>query len=295
LEESDNQQDAEGLSIHAWKTIATHASEVAGIVGELARTVDLRGDLQECLEIAARWHDVGKAHGAFQGAISHPNRPQRNDLAKAPKTAWLRPPGTYRFASGESRPAFRHELASALALFAVLETYAPRHAALLGPWVDALSQMGGVIPEGQDVPAGCALINEILECTGAQFDLVAYLVASHHGKVRVSLHAAPKDQEYRDRDGRGMPIRGVREGDHLPSPETAAVVGWWPAFELTLEPAAMGLSARTGASWRDRVEGLVAKFGPSGLGYLEALMRAADVRASRLETGDPALTRVVSA
>jgi len=186
-------------------------------------------------------------------------------------------------------------LASTLALFAVLEAYAPRHAALLGPWVDALSQMGDVIPEGQDVPAGCALINEILESTAARFDLVAYLVASHHGKVRVSLHAAPKDQEYRDRDGRGMPIRGVREGDHLPSLEVAAEGACLPALELTLEPAAMGLSARTGASWRDRVAGLVAKFGPSGLGYLEALMRAADVRASRLETGDPALSRVGSA
>jgi hypothetical protein len=31
------------------------------------------------------------------------------------------------------------------------------------------------------------------------------------------------------------------------------------------------------------------------LGYLEALLRAADVRASRLETGDPALTGAVSA
>jgi hypothetical protein len=34
----------------------------------------------------------------------------------------------------------------------------------------------------------------------------------------------------------------------------------------------------------------MARFGPTGLGYLEALMRAADVRASRLETGDPVLT-----
>jgi CRISPR-associated endonuclease/helicase Cas3 len=295
LDQSDNQQDAEGLSVHAWKTIATHASEVADTVGELARTLGLCSEVRECLEIACRWHDVGKAHGAFQGAISHPNRPLRNDLAKAPETAWLRPRGTYRFASGESRPAFRHELASTLALFAVLEAYAPRHAALLGPWVDALSQMGDVIPERQDVPVGCALINEILESTAARFDLVAYLVASHHGKVRVSLHAAPKDQEYRDRDGRGMPIRGVREGDHLPSLEVGAEGACLPALELTLEPAAMGLSGRTGASWRDRVAGLVAKFGPSGLGYLEALMRAADVRASRLETGDPALSRVGNA
>ena len=295
LEESDNRQDAEGLSVHAWKTIATHAREVASAAGELAQALGLCGELQESLEIAGRWHDVGKAHGAFQGAIGDPSRPQRNDLAKAPEAAWLRPRGTYRFAGGESRPAFRHELASALALFAVLEAYAPRHAALLGPWADALSQMGHAIPEGREVPAGCAPVKEILECTAARFDLVAYLVASHHGKVRMALHAAPKDQDYRDRDGRGMPIRGVREADRLPPLGAAADGVSWPGFELTLEPAAMGLSARTGASWRDRVAGLLGRYGPSGLGYLEALLRAADVRASRLETSDPALTGVESA
>jgi CRISPR-associated endonuclease/helicase Cas3 len=292
LEENDNQQDAEGLSVHAWKTIATHGSEVASAAGELAQALGLCGELRECLEMAGRWHDVGKAHGAFQGAISDPSRPRRNDLAKAPDGAWLRPRGTYRFTGGESRPAFRHELASALALFAVLEAYAPRHAALLGPWTEALSHMGYAIPEGREVPTGCVPVKQILECTATRFDLVAYLVASHHGKVRVALHAAPKDQDYRDRDGRGMPIRGVREADRLPPLGAAEDGPWWPELVLTLEPAAMGLSARTGASWRDRVAGLLTKYGPSGLGYLEALMRAADVRASRLETGDPALTRV---
>jgi CRISPR-associated endonuclease/helicase Cas3 len=295
MEESDNQQDNESLSVHSWKTIATHTSEVASAAGELAGALGLSHELRECLEIAGRWHDVGKAHGAFQGAISDPHRPQRNDLAKAPKQAWLRPPGRYRFAGGESRPAFRHELASALALFAALEAYAPRHAALLGPWADALSELGYEIPEGMEVPAGCARVTEILECTAERFDLVAYLVASHHGKVRVALHAAPRDQDYRDRDGRGMPIRGVREADLLPAFGSAvADGGWWPELKLSLEPAAMGLSSRTGASWRDRVAGLLDRYGPSGLGYLEALIRAADVRASRLQNFDPALTGAAS-
>jgi CRISPR-associated endonuclease/helicase Cas3 len=295
LEESDDQQDSEALSINAWKTIATHGSEVSRIAGELAQAVALCSELRECLKIAGRWHDVGKAHGAFQGAIVHPNRPQRNDLAKAPDEAWLRPRGTYRFENGEARPGFRHELASTLALFAVLAAYAPQHPALLGQWVDALSQLGDEISDGRDVPAGCPFVKEVLECTSERFDLVAYLTASHHGKVRVSLQSAPKDQDYRDRDGRGMPIRGVRQGDHLPASEASVVDAWWPALELSLEPAAMGLSARTGASWRDRVGGLMTRLGPTGLGYLEALMRAADVRASRLETSDPALTGVAEA
>jgi len=212
-------------------------------------------------------------------------------LTNAPDEAWLRPPGTYRFPDGESRPGLRHELASVLALFAVLEEYAPGHPALLGSWNEALSHLGYKVPEGREIPAGCAPAIEILECTAARFDLIAYLVASHHGKVRAALHAAPKDQDYSDRDGRGMPIHGVREGDHLPSIGEANGL-FWQGCDLTLEPASMGLSSRTGASWQDRVAGLLAKYGPSALGYLEAVLRAADVRASRLETSDPALAGV---
>ena len=289
LEENDDRQDSEGLSVEPWKTIGTHCSEVSDTAGQLARLLGLSDEIRECLEIAGRWHDRGKAHGAFQGAIRHLHRPQRNDLAKAPDEAWLRPRGTYRFPDGESRPGLRHELGSVLSLFAVLEAYAPRHPALLGLWAEALSHLGYKIPEDQEIPEGCTPVLEILQCTAARFDLVAYLVASHHGKVRVALHAAPKDQDYRDRDGHGMPIRGVREGDRLPSVGVASGL-FWPECTLTLEPSAMGLSPRTGASWRDRVEGLLAKFGPSALGYLEAVLRAADVRASRLETSDPALT-----
>ena len=54
-----------------------------------------------------------------------------------------------------------------------------------------------------------------------------------------------------------------------------------------LEPAAMGLSFETGASWRERTQKLIQRHGPATLGLLEALLRAADVRASRLTTEDP--------
>ena len=122
--------------------------------------------------------------------------------------------------------------------------------------------------------------------------LLAYLVACHHGKVRVALHASPRDQDYRDpAGGNGLPIRGVREGDVVPpvtlDPASAPI----PALTLTLDPATLGLSARTGRSWRERTSDLLDRFGPGALAWLEALLIAADRRASRLKSPDPALER----
>lgn len=298
LDQADNQQDGEQLSFNEWKTIACHSREVADIVHEIAQQVALPAELRKVLILAAHWHDVGKSHPAFQGALRNNGsfvRPQRNDLAKGPEACWLRPIGTYRFADdSDARPAFRHELASALALFAVLETYHPQHPAMLGTWGDTLQLLGHsvAVPSATAIPS--ASIQPVLDCSADEFNLLAYLVMCHHGKVRVTLHAAPKDQDYRDRDQRGLPIRGVREGDRLPAITLDSMTSPRPELFLTLEPAALGLSTRTGASWRERCLCLLSQFGPTGLAYLESLLRAADIRASRLKTNDPELQLEVS-
>jgi CRISPR-associated endonuclease/helicase Cas3 len=296
LEEADDRQDGEQLSFNPWKTIACHTKEVAENAKEIARELGLPATLQNLLELAALWHDWGKSHPAFQGAMRGTNRPSRTDLAKGPEGAWRRPPDMYRYLDdSETRPAFRHELASALGLFALLRVCAPKHDALLGPWVAVLEQMKQPFPEGAPLQSPTPLIDRLLKCQAEEFDLVAYLVASHHGKVRVGLHAAPKDQDYRDRDGRGLPIRGIREGDRLPSVELVPGEPPIPEVTLTLSPAAVGLSGRTGVSWRERCIGLMERHGPATLAFLEAILRAADVRASRLTTNDPALAAEGSA
>ena len=290
-EEADDQQDGEQLSFNPWKTIACHTLEVAKEVREIAMELGLPQELQDTLDMAAVWHDWGKSHPAFQGAMRGPGRPlSRRDLAKGPKGAWRKPPNMYKFLDdSEVRPAFRHELASALGLFALLQTYAPQHFALLGPWSDVFAKLGALPVFAESLPVQSPLIQRLLNCRPESFDLVVYLVASHHGKVRIALHAAPKDQEYRDRDGRGLPIRGIRDGDRLPSvaliPDTPAL----PEVILTLAPAAVGLSERTGMSWRERCMGLMERYGPATLAFLEAILRAADARASRLKTNDPVL------
>jgi CRISPR-associated endonuclease/helicase Cas3 len=290
LDEADDRQDGENLSFSDWKTISCHGAEVANAAHEIVEELRLSDELRDILLLAGSWHDWGKSHPAFQGAIRAGGRPARSDLAKAPDGSWLRPVGTYRFPDdSDTRPAFRHELASALGLFAILEAFAPQHPALLGRWADAFAALGHQTPSSSAASRPSPVIEQILGCSPEAFDLLVYLVASHHGKVRVALHAAPNDQEYRDGDGRGLPIRGVRDGDTLPAIPIAADAPPLPEVPLTLEPAAIGLSMRTGASWRERCLGLVERFGPVGLAYLESLLRAADVRASRLKTNDPAL------
>ncbi len=302
LDEADDEQDGEQLSFNPWKTIACHTAEVAKEAREIAEQLGLPQDLQDILELAAFWHDWGKSHPAFQGCIrdgANAKRLDRKDLAKAPDECW---PNQHRYEyldGTDKRPAFRHELASALGLFAILQTYAPKHPALLGPWSELPSEIQGKLglslPPGELPAPPCALIDRLLKCKPDMFDLVAYLVASHHGKVRVGLHAAPKDQEYRDRDGRGLPIRGIREGDKLPAVVLVAGEPTLPQVSLTLSPAAVGLSCRTGVSWRERCTGLMDRHGPAALAFLEAILRAADVRASRLKTNDPALAAEANA
>jgi len=287
---ADDLEDSEELSEAAqYKTIATHNREVGALAAQIADSVALPPRIGEILALAGRWHDYGKAHPAFQGMIRAETRPARDDLAKAPPGAWKR---GYRTLDGsDARPGFRHELASCLALFGVLRRYEPTHPAMLGPWVEALELTGqGAVPEPTaDRASATSLERAVLDCSADEVDLLAYLVLCHHGKVRASLHAGPKDQDYLDRDGNGLPIRGVREGDTLPAIELEPGEQL-PELRIGLTLAALGLSHVTGRSWRDRTQALLGRHGPAGLAWLEALLIAADRRASKLTTSDPLLS-----
>ncbi|HZZ42843.1 MAG TPA: CRISPR-associated helicase Cas3' [Tepidisphaeraceae bacterium] len=296
----DNEQNGE-VKGDDWKTIATHTREVAKTLHAISEVLSLPESLRTLLQDAALWHDWGKSHPAFQGCMRDSTAGKRLpnfDLAKAPQAAWskkhryvyLPVNGAAETIPCEKRPAFRHELASALGLFAILQMYKPDHPALLGPWAETFGQLNkNVDLKGLPRPAS-SLIDRLLAYSAEEFDLLLYLVAAHHGKVRVALHAAPADQDYHDTDDRGLPIRGVREGDRLPPISLVPGEPLLPEVTLTLAPASMGLSEVTGISWRERVIRLLKEHGPAKLGYLEAIMVAADRRASRITDPDPLLT-----
>jgi CRISPR-associated endonuclease/helicase Cas3 len=291
---TDRADAQEALAMCQWKTIHTHGMEVGNVVDDLARKIGLSVADAGALARAGRWHDVGKAHPAFQNSIrtNVPDRPQGAFLAKAPQEAWRAHNELYRISDSDQRPGFRHELASALALFAILERYQPLHPALLGPHREIFELLGHALPQPFSDAVATSASAEVLSLSEKEFNLLVYLVCSHHGKVRAALHISPKDQAYEDRDGRGLPMRGVREGDTLPAftfVDQASACSELPELRLTQSPAGIGLSPRTGASWTERVLSLRAERGPFELAFLEAILRAADIRASQADTSDPLL------
>lgn len=104
---------------------------------------------------------------------------------------------------------------------------------------------------------------------------IAYLVAAHHGKVRLSIRPLP-GEEPPDQPGTLFAL-GVHTGERLPCVDLGSET--CPETQLDLSPMQLGGDT----SWTARALQLRDDLGPFRLAYLEALLRAADLRASARE------------
>ena len=111
-----------------------------------------------------------------------------------------------------------------------------------------------------------------------QADLVAYLAAAHHGKVRLSIRSLPHEKRPDNPDARFA--RGVWDGDLIQQADLGGGV-MVPATPIDLSFMDLGEGPR-GASWLARMLALRDRedLGPFRLAFLEALVRVADWRAS---------------
>ena len=116
----------------------------------------------------------------------------------------------------------------------------------------------------------------------AERDLVAYLIAAHHGKVRLSIRSLPEETG-NPKTPDALFARGIWQGDALPA---IALGGFTtPGTALDLSFMEMG-EGRHGPSWLARTIALRDRLGPFRLAFLETLLRAADARASRIDSLD---------
>jgi CRISPR-associated endonuclease/helicase Cas3 len=219
--------DADPLSEASRRDVAleVHLADVAGEAERVVRQLQLHDDLAAAVVRAGAWHDLGKAHEAFQARLGNADG-ARGLLAKSTTPLVRYAPRRY----------FRHELASALAF---------------------LSQHDGE----------------------PQADLIAYLIAAHHGKVRTGIRALPDEKAPPEAERRFA--RGVWDGDPLPPVRCGTEDS--AGLELSLALMDMGEDERGRPSWAARTQALLHCYGPFLLAYLEALVRMADWRASDSE------------
>lgn len=133
-----------------------------------------------------------------------------------------------------------------------------------------------------ELASALAWLNACLDA--ADCDLIAWLIATHHGKVRLSLRSLPN--ETRPEDPAVPFARGVWEGDLVPevAPGNGDVS---PPFEVNLELMELGESTAldnqpSQPGWTARMLALrdADELGPFRLAFLEALVRVADWRGS---------------
>lgn len=225
--------------------LSEHLADVESEARELCNRV--RGPYQAAVIQAARWHDIGKVHEAFDNMLREAHR---KGTGKELGPGYWAKAGRNRHgpavhadyfvhdnAKRIERKRFRHELASALA------------------WLESRTY-----------------------ADDEQTNLIAYIIASHHGKVRLSLRAMPEEGEAPE--GR-LFARGIWAGDRLPEMQFADGETV-PSCTLRLDLMKLG-HGPCGPSWMARTRRLIDSLGPFQLAWCEALVRAADWRASDKE------------
>ena len=245
---AEPEYDSDLLSVSRWRSIAEHTDEVMSELEAYSGGLEFNDIPWDAVRVAIRWHDWGKAHCIFQDAIKddpvgdHQRPAERAGRRDIAKAA---PNGFWR---KYARKHFRHELASAMGVLTLL-----RQGKLPPGWADLSPQ---------------------------RRDLALYLIAAHHGKVRLSIRSLP--EETRPSDPERLLARGLWHGDRLPGVLLGNEVTAPTVEELDLAPMQLGRCADGSPSWAERM--LVLRdhpdIGPLRLAFLEAILRAADMRAS---------------
>ena len=240
---SETIEEGSNIKASGWITITRHSQEVAAECEQLARQLDINEGLRQSLITAALWHDVGKSHPCFQAKLIHIPGYQEGQWAKAARGQ----------ASGNTKD---NGASDDPILKDCLKRRHFRH------------ELASALAWLQQAPD-----NE------EERDLIAYLIACHHGKVRLAIRSLPGETKPPQPD---LPFAcGVWHGEELP--EVALGNGQRSgSIRLDLTPMLLG-RGDLGPSWVELAATLRNRFGPFKLAFMEALLRVADWRVSAAE------------
>ncbi|GAC85685.1 putative CRISPR-associated protein [Gordonia paraffinivorans NBRC 108238] len=217
--------DTGALGSGGWLELDQHLEETGDEAARMVAGLPLGESTASDIVLAARLHDLGKAHPMWQQAL------QRTAEVPAPDKVWAKSPGRGRLVY-DGVKSFRHELASV----ALLDSGYP----------------------------------ELLDAAGDR-DLVRYLIAAHHGKIRVQIRDDASDESQ---------ILGLTAGE-VAIPSVSGVES--RTVSIDVEP--YGAVSDSVEVWADMVDRLLARYGPFRLAYFEALVRVADWNASAAYEG----------